>query len=552
MWTWYFASFFGRVEENKGSMRMNIPIFGNKSNGNENGLAPVQEVVGRTVFAQTIEHELYQSMVRGNVDATRTNYKFWDEFRRGLKEEYSLASLFAIPTTEILASRVLGEGATVTLAKASVEDQSSEKIEYTNNKLTEWFQGIHSQLMRVLIDLYGLGDQYVVVNPNGTISVPSPEMVVPTYHPLDYRRLMQVEVITRTEKVEIRDIYTDRLRTWKVKNRTAEQVEFDGLRLPPNTTVQREFVNLIGRVPIIHLANDRSANEIFGRPVYEQHLGLFGEYNDLLKKGLRGAQLMGNPIPTLEGMKDVDVTVTANSRDTGEQYTDEDGSIQNRPQLVLDEETVMVLGEGGHFRMVAPAVGFTEDVRSMLKLLFLLFLETMGIPEAAWGGEMGQARSTSVEQAKTFHKSIGRMRVALETMIADATSPVNNRVATKGGLLGLVDLWLRMRALTDKEILVAPAEIEWPALALPDEQMRFNKTRYGHERGLIQNTTALRQLELPGIHDPDKEVAAAQVEMVARGDLFDQALDSDFEDEDRTARGEKSLPKNDMERMGAA
>jgi hypothetical protein len=512
----------------------------NGSNGNqadEVGETRVQEMIGRYTYT-TVQHSLWTG---GTIDETKTNYQFWDKLRRGQMDGYSLGGLFAKPISDRFTARVLGKGIEMKLAGnapgAGGETQSvmlggigdSEKTEesafdYTNDQLRAWMQRIHAQIIQVVGDMYGLGDQYIVVNPDGSLSVPSPDMVEPEWDPLDYRKKIKYTITSRLPKVQVKDIYTATERVLEIKNTFHEDVVLgDGIVIKPDQTVLRTFANLIGRIPIVHFPNERSANELFGRPIYESLLTLFSQYDDLIFKALKGAKLMGCPIPTIEGVEDFDETIAQNSRDVDETYQDVDGVEVERTQLVFDEESVMLVGPGGRFHFAAPPGGFTSDVRSMLKVLFLLMLEYCGIPEAVWGGEMGQARSTSVEQMRDFNAAIERRRIELERAGEDAEGDI-----PQDGLLALADIWLRMRRLTDPKIKVAPVEIVWPELTLQDEKMVLEKTRFALEQTLVRKVKALELLRMAGIEKPGDEVAMAIKEAEEWMDKFDQAVNKDL------------------------
>lgn len=519
------------------------------SNGSNPKIVTIDEMIGR--YKAQSQNDLWKMLGKKTYDNTKTDYEFWDKLRRGKQPGYELGSIFAKPIVNILISSVLGDEGIEAKTVPPIEGEkdtvtpSSEDIVYTNKALNRWLSGIYGQLIKIVDDLYSLGDQYVIVNPDGSLSVASPEMVSVEYDKLDYRKPVKYTITSMLDDLEVKDIYTKDTRELVIKNISKDSVTLEnGIIIQPKAEITQRFSVLIGRIPVVHLTNDRSGNELYGRPVYEALLPLFSRYNDLLDKALVGTELMGNPIPTLEGMDDVQDTVERNSRDNPDQYTDLDGTLEDRPQMILDDESFMIVGKGGQFRFVSPTVGFTEDVRSMLKILFLLMLEYARIPETAWGGEMGQARSTSVEQMKPFHQFIELKRVELERMGGDSSS--DN--IPQNGLLAILDVWLRMKALTDGKIRVLPTQIKWPDLSLPDEKLNLEKTKFAHESNLVKDSTTLKILNLKGVDDPEAEVNDAKEEADKRRQEFDKQLEDAYNNGDNAGTktsGYNDTPMND-------
>ena len=340
-----------------------------------------------------------------SVDATRGNYEFWDKLRRGAAEGYELGGLFCRPITEIVASYTLGGGLQAHLnadppAQAESEDvppEPDEAVEYTNGLLNDFLTHYHHFLLAREIDKLALGDQFVIVNPDGSLSAASPETVEVQYDRLDYRRPVSYIIRTRTDTAEITDEYRLDGRTQRVKW-LSDQPDLG--RKAGDEDVLGEWANLIGRLPVIHLPNDRSLNEQYGRPIYEALLHLFSRYDDLLTKALDGAELMGNPIPVFEGLENIDETIRANQTQEDQTYNDLDGNEEDRELIRFDTRGVIFLGKGGAFKFAAPPVGFTQDIRDMLKLLFLLVMDFSRIPEYLWGSPSHPVRPAPKHKAR--------------------------------------------------------------------------------------------------------------------------------------------------------
>lgn len=478
----------------------------------------VKEIIGRVQLMGSSIWTMFRTSLY-SVDATVTDYAFWDSFRRGKKKGYEFASLFARAITQIMRDWTMGGGVEVMLADT---DENNEKHSHTNTLLRRFMTRIHALLLLLVEDLYGLGDQYAVVNLDGSISVPSPDTVEPFYHEIDYRRLVKVVITTKLEKATVTDEYREDGRTIRVKWADASRAE-----------EVAEFSNLIGRIPVVHFANDRGVNERFGRTIYEPMLRLFSRYDDLVNKALDGAELMSNPIPVFEGMEDVNETVAANSTPTDEDYTDDDGNIVSRVKLAFDRLAAVVVGKGGSFKFASPTSGFTKDIRDMLKVLFLLVLDFTRIPEVIWGNELSSSRASAGEQMKTFYMFIESRRAQLAGEGADDLL----KTEAKGGLYALIDIWLRTMALTDKQIVVAPVTLKWPELGEQNEEMRFKWVEWARAQGLLTDKTSLAQANI--VPDVDAEVDAAKKEAAER-DPFEAAVDEELNrrDDDDTDEDE--------------
>ena len=473
----------------------------------------VSEMIGRYVVAaaQTTLYK-FRSYVK-TVDETIPDYEFYDKLRRGKANGYTLGGLFAKRIEHIFATWIFGRGLTVTLKEETEVEFPEDRLEHTNERLADFVTALldsgaaededdedrddnsSSFLMRVYKDMLGLGDQYIIINPDGSLSIPSPDTVTVERDETDYRKILAVEVTQKLGDRTIIDRYEPDQRIKTIK-KGAEVVD------------KQSFENLIGRIPIVHLAYERSGNETHGHPIHEQLRPLYDQYDDIIYKQLDGARLMGNPIPTLEGLEDIDATIAANKPTEQDTYTDKDGNTATRTQINLDQNTVLLLGSGGSFKFASPEKGFTEDTKTALKSLFLLLLDHTGIPEFVWGGELTSARSTS------------------ETQMTQWVRDIEGRQKDNGGWIArLCKLWLDMMALIDPRLMAGAVTIEWPELIEEDEDTKIKRLDFAMVHNLIKRSTALAQLHL--VDDAETEVREAQAEaderreaMFPDGDTF--------------------------------
>lgn len=482
------------------------------TSGNGNTPTPASTVVREIIGRDVIAFQYWRRMIGYSLDRTQPDYAFWDSLRRGKAVGFEFAGLFCRPITEVIAAHVLGTSVGASLLPD--DSLSADRVEYTNSLLGRLFSRSMMTLMTLLIDLYALGDQYIVVNADGSFSVPSPDTVSVEYDPIDYRRLAKVTLCTELPDVVLTDEYTASVRTLKIKyvKRVGDH--------PAGSVESVEFPNLIGVVPVVHFASDRSANELYGRPVYESMLRLLSRYDDLIEKGLDGAEIMGNPVPVISGLDSSGTVQTAYAPQTDEDYVDIDGNVETRDVLTVDTRAGMLLRGSAQFSFASPPTGFTDDIRNMLKLLFLLLLDHTRLPEALWGGAISSSKASADAQMPPFYQYIQGRRLLLEGQGGDT---VLGHRAT-GGLLELIDLWLRCRALVDPQVIVAPVEIVWSPLSEVDLHAKWEWVSWLRQMGLITGVTAV---ELSGlVEDATAEVSAAAEEAssVPSAETFGQEL----------------------------
>lgn len=482
----------------------------------------VREIIGRVV---TVALDKFWVGPFKSIDETVPNYEFWDKLRNGEARGYELSGLLVNAATEAFTAWIMrDEGPTASL---------EEEDEYTDELLMRLMRRIKSQIAMLINDVQALGDQYVVVNADGSLSIPSPDIVKVERDPLDYRRPTAYIIHTKMDKVDVWDEYRISGRTIRIKNKTNEMLETDFGAIQPGQTLVAEFPNLIGRLPVVHFAHNRSSNETNGKPFAAPVRYLLSWYDDLLLKALKGANRLSNPILAMVNLVDPEEAFHQNSAETGESYVDEDGTIRQREQVEIDSETpVLFTGEGGDVKFVSPPRGFTDDIRNLLKSLYLLFIENKGLPDVIMGFEMSAARASAVEQIKTFFARIEHKRAMLEGQGADEKLGVE----AQDGLLAVIDIWLRYRSLTDRRVKVRPAVMHWPELSEADEALTLEWSKVLHDRGTIRDETLV---EMSGrIDDPAEEVELAREESEERQSLIerDEEADEDlFVEEDEAA-----------------
>jgi hypothetical protein len=436
---------------------------------------PVREIIGRRAVG------IPRIMVAPSVDWTRADYAFWDQLRRGKKTDYEIGGLFSRPIARTLTSWAFGRGFGVEVADSETTEEAAQQFATDNLK----------PIIDVIDDSLSLGDSYFVVNIDASLTRVSPEQVEILAEPAGSRNVIGYRITTKLDAMTIRD-------TYKLDGRELE-IEAGG-----KTTTQK-FTNLIGMLPVIHFTCDQAANEVHGRPYYEQLLKLMLRYDRTANKTLDGVDAMGNPFPVIEGVEDPDETL-ANISTGQETVSDSKGNQVTRYQVDFTQLPVLVLGKGGHLNLAAPNQ-FTGDATQMLEILFLLMLQTTGIPEWVWGGAIASSKASVDAQMPAFERLIDGLRLAY-------TAP----------LLQLIRVWVATRALVEPGLNVAAQiTLNFPSIAVEDRTQKLEEIKFAEERKLIRKVTALRLLNL--VDDPEAEVKAAEAEAADSESEFDRALD---------------------------
>lgn len=480
---------------------------------------PQRELVSEIIGRATTPYSRIPVTWRKTVDETRPEYEFWSRLARGKEPGYELGSLFAKRIAEIDAEWTLGDGFTVESDSPDLDMMvNADLIEDNLDTLMTWRK-----------DSSKVGDAYIIVNSDGSLSLANPDTAEVITDPLDYTTVIGYRFITVLDTATVKDEYTLEGRTVTFE-RTSGTAAFGTQAVVAQTQIH--FPNLIGMIPVIHLPNDRESNEVYGHPIYEALLTLFGRYDDVIQKSLDGVEVMGRPIPAAVGLPDPQQAMEDNSTHT-EPVTDKDGTQHDVPVVDFEDLTMLWLGEGADFKMVAPN-SFSADSVAMLKKLFYLMLEHTGIPEWAWGGAVpgGIGGNGVLAQMPAFVKYLkGR------------------RTQTQKAVKTLVDVWIAMKRLTTFIPATERVSIVWPELERMDETLQLNKIKQASTDGLITKETELGLLGL--VEDPEAEIEAAKEEAQSSDAAMQAKIDAEIAamNANGSAPNDNAPPGNNLNMM---
>lgn len=462
--------------------RGRVPLWRRISEALGVGRQPASELLGRT--SVKFIGGPWASPMHATVDHTRPDYAYWDRLRRGKQPTVKIGGMFADPTTSHKKNWSLGKGFTARTGHEATDEALDEFVRKS---------------LRALKDAYknglDLGDAYIVVNPDGSLTEVAPDAVEPVHDDMDFRKVIAYRIVTRGERVTTTDEY-------RLDGRTVT-IEAGG------TKTVKTYRNLIGRLPVCHYANRRSVNEVYGHPEVEAMLPAMMEYDDVILKGLAGVKTMSVPMPALEGVENTDAALRALGA-TQETYKDVDGT--ERTTWVVDFEQLPFILTPGTFNFKGPQ-SFTDDMWRVLKNLFYLMLQNGSVPEFIWGGAI-QGSKASVEAQMP----------GWEMVIEDQRSSIED------WLTAVCETWLAIRALSDRTVRALPVSIDWPEVTEEGAADRRAAIDLALRHNLITAETALDKLQL--VEDAAAEVEKARAEAEARQAEFNRL--AGFEDEPDT------------------
>lgn len=474
--------------------------------------AAVDEMIGRSVAPGSMAAAAaFRGLYNTSADYTTPDYPFWDGLRHGTLPDYHLGGLFAEPIVTRLMSWIFGEefGATIDGAAeeggtddaatadtmlmpplqpemtiATAPALSKPVIDATNAEITTFIEKHGATIKKAAHESYNLGDQYIIVNADGSLTLPSPNDVEILTEPPGSLNVVGYKLTTNLDKMTITDVYTQYGRVRSVKSvgsngGTSEEIE--------------TYSNLIGMIPVIHFACQRGTNELHGHPYYSRLRRLFERYDKALNKSLDGVELMGNPKPAVQGVKNPKETLEAMATGTTQQRDPNTGQYKTKPMINFADLPIIATGENGKFEFVSPASGFTADTEKMLGILFLLMLQFSGVPEWVWGGAIASSNASVDAQLPAFAALIRDLRLELEPPI-----------------LQTIRVWLAYRRLSRPRIAVVNPRMIWTPVVSDDKQLRLDTINDAKDRNLLTDETTLDLYDL--VDDPAGEVKRAKKE----------------------------------------
>ena len=431
-------------------------------------------------------------------DWSRPDYDYWRRAYRAQVRGLELSGLLIKPLVSKTAGWVLGRA-----------PQFAIEHEPTAEAFAAWLSDNHPDILKGYLDSVKLGDAFIVVNPDATLTIIPPQCATPIIDPNDYSqrlgwRITQtfVNADYTTQKMTVIDEYTavSRVRI----------VEMNG-----RENGRQEWPNLLGIVPVIHIANNVETGETFGRPEAEALPNILQRYGTILESGVEGNELQGRPTPVLNFETKDDLETFWDLYGETETQTLPDGTTETSNTLSVDLQRLLTVS-GANFDYKSPG-SFIGDAVRLLEIMFYLILEHTELPEFVFGNAISSSKASAESQMPVFVKFIEM-----------------KQGAATGWLKDLAQVVLGMLSLTQPGIVMESPAVQWESLTTDDGQLKLSAIQWAFTEGLLDERTAL-QLAPLGIDDIDAVLEAARKEQADRfpeqSALPETAVSSDIEDE---------------------
>ena len=452
----------------------------------------ISELVGRRLGAAGRPGRRLVSRLpkAGKQDDFRPDYAFWARYRRGLEPGYELGSHFAQPALDIMVAWTLGNGFRVLTGDPDLDATFQGFVHENMNTISAW-----------MMDAASFGDSYIMVD---EFALTPPIRLSPEAVGLwDHWTAHEPRAVTITETMGGSPV-TQR---WD----KIAHVMYNGLPtapggLPANMDAMREedwLPNRLGEIPIVHLAWQRDADEVYGHSWFEPIFRKWAAYHDISRSSYAGVRVMGNPVLAIDGLDDPESTM--------ERDRDRNLSALLGGNVVKGSGMdIWYSGRGGTTRFVAPPP-FMDNISIAFRAIFLDTLHYLGIPEFVWGGAIASSKASAEAQLPGFVLTVQGWRAWLEP-----------------SLMKLLRLWNLSSSLAQEQPLAETLSIEWPPVLAEDPVEQRERISFALQSGLIRRETALAQLGI--VTDPAEEARLAMAEVAEeRGELestrLTQAID---------------------------
>lgn len=415
-------------------------------------------------------------------DWARSDYRFWRDAYQGRAAGLELSGLLVKPIVSKVAAWTLGRAPAWKL-----DDEAAQQA------LADWWQTVHPQVLAGWRGALKQGDAFLVVNADLTITLLPPDCVDPIVADDDYANVVGWRVTQvlahpeTTQRMTVVDEY--------YADRRVHRVEVNGL--PRDETTYR---NLLGRVPLVHIANAREAGETFGHAEAESLLPALHRYGEVFDAAIEGNVLQGRPTPvlTFETVQDLDKFDAENA--TMETQTLPNGQSQRVKTYEVDLSQLLV-ASGATFSYESPG-SFTGDTAKLLEIMFYLILEHSELPEFVFGNAISSSKASAEAQLPIFLEFVKGRRGEMVAWLTD-----------------IAEIAMGFLALTTPGVKAQTPVIQWDELDQADGTLTLASIQWAYLEGLIDRRTALMLLPVT-VEDPNAVLEAAQQESAARMTQF--------------------------------
>lgn len=434
-------------------------------------------------------------------DWSRPDYDYWRRAYRASVRGMELSGLLIKPLVSKTAGWVLGR-----------PPQFAIENETTAAEFATWFTDHHPQVLAAYKESVKLGDAFIVVNPDASLVVIPPQCVFPILSEDDYSQ----QIGWRIAQTFTHPDYTNRKMTIIDEYTAVTRVriiEFDG-----RESSRTEYPNLIGRIPVIHIANNVEAGETFGRPEAEALVNVLQRYGVIMEAAAEGNELQGRPTPVLNFETKDDLDTFWDLYGENETQTLPDGTTETSKTLSVDLQRLLTVS-GATFSYESPG-SFIGDAVQLLEIMFYLILEHTELPEFVFGNAISSSKASAETQMPVFARFVEM-----------------KQGAAAGWLRDLAETVLALLSLSVPGVVVESPAVQWEQLTSDDGQLTLQAVQWAFTEGLLDERTALMLAPLD-VDDIDAVLEAARQEREERQAQFEEnrgpsvtAVSNSLEDE---------------------
>lgn len=421
----------------------------------------------------------FQSAYRPpNNDWSRSDYVFWRKAYYGQARGLEISGLLIKPLVSKVAAWSLGRA-----PRWKLESEASQEA------LTDWWGKNHPHILKAWRESLKLGDGFIVINADLSVTLLRPDCVDPIVAEDDYSQIIGWRVTqtmqhpeTTRRMVTVDEYYIDR---------RIHRVEVDGL-----TTQTQTYTNLIGMLPIVAIPNQADDGETFGHAEAEALLSLLHRYGEVIDAAIEGNVLQGRPTPVLlfETVDDLDKFDDENA--SFETQTLPNGTSQ-RVKLYDVDLSQLLVASGATFEYKSPG-SFTGDTAKLLEIMFYLLLEHSELPEFVFGNAISSSKASAETQLPVFIEFI-KMR----------------RGEMTGWLTQIAQIAMAYLSLITPGVALETPSLQWEALDQEDGKLTLDTIVWAYKEGLIDRRTALMMAPVE-VEDIDSVLDKAEEEKKAR------------------------------------
>jgi 2'-5' RNA ligase len=441
-----------------------------------------------------LQFQWYDRHLTPTFDVGQCDYDFWDRARLGQVKGLEIAGLFIKPIASKKAAWVLGE-----LPQIRFDD------EQTQEAVNEWVRSNHADILLAYEESAVMGDYYLVVNPDESVTIVPPNVVEPIVDETNFSRQIGWRIsqaFSHPQKPWIVQTITDE---YYADKRVLTITAPNGIKGKP-----QEFKNLTGLIPVFHIANNRRGGEMFGHPEAEALVQTLHNYGDVTETAIEGNLRQSRPTPVFESLgsqENLDAFIAAFG--TTEYQLLPDGTREEVLTMRFSSDQVVYLGEDGKFKYASPGQ-FTGDTMNILQILFYLIIQHTEMPEFIWGGAIASSKASAEVQMPPFTKWVEKEQGRAEKW-----------------LLPLVTYYIALRSLYDRKVKYKPNQkpkIKWMPLTTKDDKLTLEAIKIALTLGKWKPEWVVPYMPLD-IDNPEELIA----EIIAQAEEEKRLADAERE-----------------------